>query len=287
MSKSPSRAAHKALVARVPLAWPTLVLSIGVTALWLTSTTLALLGTIPSAVALALNVIAAFGAFTPMHDASHRSVSASRGVNEAVGRLSSLLLLAPFPAFRWVHLEHHKHTNEPDADPDYWSGKGPGWMLPLRWLTQDLHYYVLYFEALDRRPHRERVEVLGSLALFYGAAIALAAAGWLGPVVLLWLIPARIATAMLAFSFDYLPHRPHRITSKQDRYRATHILADRWLTPLFLYQNYHLIHHLYPGVPFYRYARVWRAEERALIAKGAAVKRLFRSSSRTRSPQEA
>ncbi|MEQ9322234.1 MAG: fatty acid desaturase, partial [Polyangiaceae bacterium] len=148
------------------MAWPTLLLSAAVTALWVAATTLALLDVIPMALALALNVVAAFGAFTPMHDASHRSVSATATVNAFVGRLSSLLLIAPFPAFRWVHLEHHKHTNEPERDPDFWSGTGPTWMLPLRWLTQDLHYYVLYFEALRRRPVRERREVLASLVVF-------------------------------------------------------------------------------------------------------------------------
>jgi len=31
------------------------------------------------------------------------------------------------------------------------------------------------------------------------------------------------------------------------------------LTPVLLYQNYHLVHHLYPTVPFYRYISIWRA----------------------------
>jgi fatty acid desaturase len=31
------------------------------------------------------------------------------------------------------------------------------------------------------------------------------------------------------------------------------------LTPLLTYQNYHLVHHLYPTVPFYRYRRLWES----------------------------
>lgn len=33
-----------------------------------------------------------------------------------------LVYIAPFPAFRYVHLQHHKHTNDPELDPDMWSG---------------------------------------------------------------------------------------------------------------------------------------------------------------------
>jgi fatty acid desaturase len=34
------------------------------------------------------------------------------------------------------------------------------------------------------------------------------------------------------------------------------------LTPLLLYQNYHLVHHVYPTVPFYRYLKIWKAKQR-------------------------
>ena len=54
-----------------------------------------------------------------------------------------------------------------------------------------------------------------------------------------------------------------------DRYRATNVLSSPILTLLFLCQNYHLIRHLYPGVPFYRYMRIWRAQKDALLKLGA------------------
>ena len=38
------------------------------------------------------------------------------------------------------------------------------------------------------------------------------------------------------------------------------------MTPVLLYQNYHLVHHLHPLIPFYRYIAVWRRNEAAYLA---------------------
>ena len=47
--------------------------------------------------------------------------------------------------------------------------------------------------------------------------------------------------------------------------------SEPWLSPLLLYQNYHLVHHLHPVVPFYRYIRVWRRNEEAYLDGGPAL----------------
>jgi ring-1,2-phenylacetyl-CoA epoxidase subunit PaaE len=43
------------------------------------------------------------------------------------------------------------------------------------------------------------------------------------------------------------------------------------LNPLLLYQNYHLVHHLHPIIPFYRYVRVWRRNEDEYLAHDPAL----------------
>jgi len=43
------------------------------------------------------------------------------------------------------------------------------------------------------------------------------------------------------------------------------------LTPLFVYQNYHLIHHLYPTAPFYNYIKIWRLKHEELNAQNPAI----------------
>ncbi|MGE0320758.1 MAG: fatty acid desaturase [Polyangiaceae bacterium] len=263
------RSSHSALSA-VEWAWPTLLLTGVAWAVFLVAILSASLWAWPFA--LPAFFLAGFVAFTPMHDAAHKSVAKARWVSELVGRLAGLLLLAPFPAFRWIHLEHHKHTNEADSDPDFYSGAGPRWQLPLRWATQDLHYYWLYLRA--DRPPRERVEAIATLVASY-ALLALIALSGHWQFVVAWLVGARLAIAALAFAFDYLPHAPHDVIQKQDRFRATTLIDHTWLTPVLLYQNYHLIHHLYPGVPFYRYAKVFHERRAELVKKGARKRRLF------------
>ncbi|MFN3196900.1 MAG: fatty acid desaturase [Bradymonadia bacterium] len=260
----------KGALTLVPVAWPTLALTAFALLGWLFAFVGVMDHRLSLFISLPLASWCAFAAFTPMHDASHRSVTRKRWPNEVVGRLCSIVLTAPFPAFRHVHLTHHKHTNDPVKDPDFWSGRGPKWLLPLRWLTQDFHYYVVYARA--GRPRKELVETVSTLVLIYGLIITLVVAGHGTEVALAWLIPARLAIGFLAFSFDYLPHRPHQITSKEDRYKATTLRPSGWMTPLLMFQNYHLIHHLYPAVPFYRYAKVWRERREQLLAKGAVVK---------------
>ncbi|MEM6993226.1 MAG: fatty acid desaturase [Myxococcota bacterium] len=255
-------------------AWPTLALAVGVVSLQALALVGAARGTVPLSLAGVLGFVAAFAAFTPLHDASHRSVSRRRGLNDWVGRVCGVVLLAPFIAFRYVHLEHHKHTNDAHRDPDMWAGRGPWWMLPLRWLTQDLHYYWAIASRWRQRPVAERREIVVNVVLVALVLGGLTAQGYGLAVLVAWVIPTRLAIAALALSFDYLPHVPHRVPAAQDRYAATRIIIAPGLTALFLYQNYHLIHHLYPGVPFYRYRRIYRAQAETLAARGALVTRV-------------
>ena len=262
-------------VKRPQVAWPTVLLCVAVLASWGSVAAVAVAGLVPLWLAAPLMAVLAYGSFTPMHDSAHRSVSRVRWLNAIMGRLCALVLMAPFPAFRWAHLRHHSKTNEDHHDPDMWSGGGRRWTLPLRWATQDLHYYVCYVRFWSKRPVAERVETVATILVLIGLISAAVWAGYGLEVLLLWALPTRLALTFLAFSFDYLPHHPHGVTSSQDRYRATSVFKELWLTPLFLYQNYHLIHHLHPGVPFYQYGKVWKERQAQLLAKGVRPRSIF------------
>jgi beta-carotene hydroxylase len=241
------------------VAWPTLAVFAGSMFMWSLGIVLGVTGAAHTAVAVLLITLGAYAAFTPLHEAAHRAVTRKRWVNEVVGRIATLPFAGPFVVVRHFHLEHHKHTNESDRDPDHWSGRGPSWMLPLRWVTQDLHYYVLYARLLGSRPRRERIEAMATVAGLAGLVALLVATGHGREVLLYGLLPTRLAVGLLALAFDWLPHRPHDVPAKIDRFRATSAAPGRLLFLLSFGQSLHLVHHLFPAVPFYRYGRVWRA----------------------------
>jgi fatty acid desaturase len=81
-------------------------------------------------------------------------------------------------------------------------------------------------------------------------------------------VPGWLATALLALLFDWLPHHPHTV---QGRYTDTRAIPSRVLEVLLLGQNLHLVHHLWPSVPWYRYGVVFREAEHALRAKGSPI----------------
>lgn len=73
------------------------------------------------------------------------------------------------------------------------------------------------------------------------------------------------------------PPRSGGHTQRSNRYRATrNRVGAEWLfTPVLLSQNYHLVHHLHPLVPFYRYLRTWRRNEEAYLERNAAISTVF------------
>ncbi len=267
---SSSRSTPTLNLIRAPsVAWPTLLLMGMILFAWTWIGWRAFFDGLSLWIAFVCNTTLAYMAFTPQHEAVHGSVSKKyAALNGVVGRLSGVPLLSPFHAFKRLHLTHHKHTNDPETDPDFWSGKGPWFILPLRWLTQDFYYWYISITSIKETSKTRKTEVIGTLVVFYGTAGWMALNGHLEAVIWAWIVPSRVASALLAFMFDYLPHRPHRIAAKTNPFKATRNIQAPGVTMIFLAQNYHLVHHVFPTAPFYRYARIWRRHQRWFTERG-------------------
>jgi len=262
------------------LAKPTLGLFLGGMVVWGLSSWAALrLGwslwlTIP------VNAAVSFTMFTVLHDAVHYSISRRRWVNALLARLTVPFVVpyASAPLFGFIHIEHHRNTNEElEHDPDAWATDGPWWQLPLRWLTIDIWYACFYVKHIRRRSPREIAETLAIVGVVIAGLVVAGFTGTLWPVAVVYLIPTRIALGVLAWWFDWLPHHGLEATQRENRYRATRIrIGLEWLlTPAMLYQNYHLVHHLHPSIPFYRYVKAWKRNEEAYLERDAAINTAF------------
>jgi fatty acid desaturase len=256
------------------LAWATFGLFVAGLGIWVGSGALAISGSWPWPISVLLNWMALYMLFTVAHEAAHRTASSNDRLNSWMGRVSTFFI-GPigFPVWRFVHMQHHRFVNVAGADPDYRSSHSRGWERPLRWLTMDFDYLRFYWPRIGTRPSSERVEMALTLIVFALAAALAAMAGWLIWFLVLVLLPARLNALGLGWGFDYLPHCHLHSDRHAGRFRSTRnrIGMERLLAPLALYQNYHLVHHLHPVVPFYRYIAVWRRNEQRYLEEDPAL----------------
>jgi beta-carotene hydroxylase len=70
----------------------------------------------------------------------------------------------------------------------------------------------------------------------------------------------------LGLFFDYLPHRPFL---SRNRWQNARIYPGRTMNWLIMGQNYHLVHHLWPSIPWFEYKPVYEATKPLLDAKGS------------------
>ncbi len=273
-----SQAASPVTVTRIPdpaepapaVAWPTVTLMVAGIALFAGFVALGVSGTLPALVCVPVIAVAAYLEFTVSHDAAHHSASSRDGLNRLLGQISTPFFApqASFSVWRFIHMQHHRFTNHDDgSDPDGYTMGGPAWQRPLRWTTIDLYYVVFYLRRIGSRPTAEKVGYAAQAVLVVGAAAATIATGHAGDLLLFVLLPQRLAIVWLAFAFDYLPHHGLHLRPSEDKLKTTRnrVGGERWLSPVMLYQNYHLVHHLHPLVPFYRYIAVWRRNEDAYL----------------------
>lgn len=246
------------------VAYPTILLTIVAIVAYAAAIVATLEGNLNIILASAINTIAAYVLFTCMHEAGHLNISGKhhslRWIDELVGWLSGIPLFAPFYLFKVIHFRHHAHTNDPHKDPDHWlASKG---LVSL--LFHSATIFPVYMirgaqlllgkKKITKNVKKElRIGFIGLLILMGLLVVGGFTIGW-NKVLTLWIIPAVIAQAFLALTFDWLPHHPHE---EKARYKNTRIHDIPGLSFLFLGQNYHLIHHLYPRIPFYNYKRTY------------------------------
>lgn len=216
----------------------------------------------PDPYCFCLNVLALHLAGTVIHDACHNVAHRNPVVNAVMGHGSALLLGFAFPVFTRVHLQHHANVNDPKNDPDHFVSTGG----PLLFIAARFLYHEVFF--FKRRLWRdyELLEWFLSRLIVGGIFYLSCVYGFLGYVLNFWFIPTAIVGLALGLFFDYFPHRPHQ---ERDRWKNARVYPNPILNVLIMGQNYHLIHHLWPSIPWYSYQPAYYATKPLLDEKGS------------------
>ena len=215
----------------------------------------------PGWICFVANVIALHLSGTVIHDASHNSAHPNKIVNSVFGHGSALMLGFAFPVFTRVHLQHHGNVNDPQNDPDHYvSTGGPLWMIAARFFYHEIFFF-------KRRLWRKWELLEWFLSrLFLVTVVALGIHfGFIDYVLNYWFAPSLVVGIALGLFFDYLPHRPFK---ERSRWNNARVYPGKLLNILILGQNYHLVHHLWPSIPWYNYQSAYYATKPLLDSKG-------------------
>ncbi|MEE9339863.1 MAG: fatty acid desaturase [Methylococcaceae bacterium] len=270
------------LLVKPEFSWLTFSLFVTIITSSIVASYLALNGLISIALAMTINTICSYIAYSIVHEAAHGLICSNKMLNNWVGRVSLFMVsITPFfRTYRFLHITHHRFTNDVENDPDFFCGSGSKWTLPFRWMVMDIAYIMAYLKPgnYDSRPKVEKIEFWLAIGFAVNLLLVITWMNWWEAFFLLYIIPTRISIFVLAIVFDYLPHYPHKYTSRVNKYVATNnrVGLEWLLTPLLLGQNYHLSHHLYPVAPFYRYRRIWKARQLFHHSKQAAEVKFYK-----------
>jgi len=265
------------------VAWPTIVLGLAMGVSYVVTVVLALAGVLSLFVAVPVVAILTYLNYTILHEAAHGSISGNRQslhwINEALGYMAAWILMLPLTAHRHEHMAHHRHTNDAVRDPDYHVGRmcrsiPAAVRAVLQAYASQFSYYAQ--NRWTKNASRQNLYLSLEVAAALIPRLAVLLAGYwiegLALFVLAWLIGA----AAVLYLFAYAVHQPPR---QEGRYvnTSTILLAGplhSLVTSLWMFQNYHSIHHLFPRVPFYRYGQLYEKIAGVMAAKGAPVYRL-------------
>jgi fatty acid desaturase len=273
-----------ALALSPPVAWPTIALALLLPCALGAIVALGATGRWPLWACTPILALLSYAHYTLVHEAIHGNVVSKpktlHWVNTLVGWIGALGLGGAWPILQRTHVLHHSHTNT-ERDPDLIVKGGLG-QLVVKWAVMSLMSLIPLAALRFIAPSRyERLgKILGRAEIAQASAVTLAYLGLRAAAIaaghglawlLLWYAPTRLAFLILNVFFQWLPHYPF---DRTDRYGATRISLWGGGQILTLQQNLHLMHHLWPSVPFYNYARLFEALKPVLQAEGARIEGL-------------
>jgi fatty acid desaturase len=204
-----------------------------------------------------------------MHDAAHYRGYANRQLNDFIGEILALPTSASMAGYRNTHFAHHRELNS-EKDPDLQRMRGlKEYEFPARPASVLMHI-LQYLAGLKiatalggfhkDKDTRDIAAAVARARLFFFAALVVSSivVGFWKLLLLYWIVP--LMTVFLAIRYLRSVAEHYAVEHENVLNESRTVLApfwERWLiAPWGL--NYHLEHHLFPGVPCFRLAELHR-----------------------------
>jgi fatty acid desaturase len=220
-----------------------------------------------------LLAIVFFHNFGLVHEAGHGNCSRKRWVNTLIGHYASVLCFLPFFPWKHIHTLHHVWVGNPDKDPTtrnvrIWrEQKRVPWLIRASWRgwipLGALSQHVVYWTYPIRLLREDKREVLRSTISVALLPLSYALLAYLVPGALSW---RTLGPALLIYLFaTELVNVPHHVDLFKFKERLP--LWDQWKASrscyypvlvselLVLNFNFHIEHHLFPGLPWFQLRR--------------------------------
>ncbi len=201
-----------------------------------------------------------------LHEVVHRAV-----LNEArpaIYRLLGLMYAVPSgisaSQFTKWHLDHHANLGSYEADPKrhYLSPKRNVRWLKALYFTPAL--FPIYFRAAKQEtdsypPELRKLIARERLATIAFQLAVLATIAWVGGGFIAWKL--YVVPVFFVFPIAFALNRlgQHYDIDPSDPAKWATLMRGSWFWDVaYLFSNYHLEHHYFPGVPFYNLPRLQR-----------------------------
>jgi len=214
--------------------------------------------------------------FVIIHEAGHRTMFRNRRLNDAVGFLSGLFALIPYPTWQLVHNRHHRYTGWQDLDVTTES-LTPRELSRLETLAIDTawRFWLPLFSIIYRVQNYWRIGRITPflpekankqglwLSIFLQLAVYAAVIWVVGFAELMVLVGPGLVLSLMGQDLLILSQHTGMPTnlshdrhvdpfppSQQEEFTRS-VRLPNWLSWLLLHFDAHELHHLYPAVPGY------------------------------------
>jgi beta-carotene hydroxylase len=243
------------------------------TTVWLSLWPLVFTGLLPLWAGFLIATVNTTAAYLPSHDAQHHIIAPEGSrwhwFNEFIGWYALVPMAAPLSVLRLTHFEHHRHTNDPELDPDFGMAASTRLGALGKALVKGQPLHERYGSTMRRLggPAAKQAMLHGMVmkVLLYAVLTVLAWTGHVWEALLVWWLPLKISSVYINFYLSWAPHQP---MTGRGRYNDTRAFRSVWGNIGSSGMQYHIIHHLYPTIPLSRNPAAFRALQLILVERG-------------------